>query len=64
MKALQSSSAKQNNKLQLTELDLYQVNLFHLLTCFWVTLVLTGIQEASSTQFANPGPTGVLLVVQ
>lgn len=38
--------------------------LCHLLTCLGVTLVLAGIQEASSTQFTDPGPTGVLLVVQ
>lgn len=64
MKALQRLCAKQNTQWQLTQLDFSQVKLFHSPTCLWVALVLTGIQEASSTQFANPGPTGILLVVQ
>lgn len=34
------------------------------LTCLLVTLVLAGVQEAASTQLVEPGPTGVLLVVQ
>lgn len=45
-------------------LDRPRVQLLRLLTCFWVTLVLAGIEEAPSTQFTDPGPTGVLLVVQ
>lgn len=42
----------------------YRIVLLCLFTCLWVALVLTWVQEASSTQLTEPWSTGVLLMVQ
>lgn len=40
------------------------LNYYSVLTCLWLTLVLTGIKQATSTQLVNPRSASILLVIQ